>query len=69
MSSTNPPVAGMSPAVWRWLRETTEVRQHVVARVRASLDAGERPTPDQVAVAILHGGPRAGPFRPFRGAA
>ena len=68
-SPHDPPVAGMSPEVWRWLRESMAVRPHVVARVRAALDAGVRPTPDQVAVAILDDRWREGPVRPFRGAA
>jgi hypothetical protein len=59
----------MPPEVWRWLRESMVVRPHVVARVRAALDAGHRPTPDQVAGAILDGRGRHGPPRPFLGVA
>lgn len=57
-----PPVAGMPVEVWSWLRESMAVRPHVVARVRAALDAGVQATPDQVALAMLR-------HQPYRGAA
>ena len=51
-----PPVPGMPAEVWTWLRESMSVRPHVVARVRASLASGDdRPSPDDVALAILAG--------------
>jgi hypothetical protein len=48
-----PPVTGMPPEVWIWLRESLAVRPKVVADVRARLDAGERPAPEDVALAML----------------
>jgi hypothetical protein len=48
-----PPVTGMPPEVWNWLRESLAVRPNVVAAVRARLDAGERPAPEDVALAML----------------
>ena len=48
-----PPVAGMPPEVWSWLRDAQPVRPRVVADVRARLDAGQRPTPEDVALAML----------------
>jgi hypothetical protein len=62
LAADHPPVAGMSVEVWSWLRETMEVRPHVVARIRAALDAGHQATPDQVAAAMLR-------HQPYRGAA
>jgi hypothetical protein len=53
VTSDAPPVAGMPIEVWTWLRESLAVRPSVVARVRARLDAGDRPTADDVAAAIL----------------
>ena len=35
-----PTVAGMPTELWTWLSEAKAVRPHVVAQVRASLDAG-----------------------------
>jgi hypothetical protein len=43
----------MPAEIWSWLRESMAVRPHVVARVRAQLDAGEQPTAYQVALAML----------------
>jgi hypothetical protein len=43
--------------VWTWLRESLAVRPQVVARVRASLEAGERRTGDDIANAMLGNGP------------
>jgi len=43
----------MSPEVWSWLRDSQPVRPSVVADVRARLDAGHRPTPEDVALAML----------------
>lgn len=48
-----PPVDGMPLEVWTWLRESMAVRPQVVARVRASLESGERATADQIARAML----------------
>jgi hypothetical protein len=52
---TRPLVAGMSDEVWTSLHETPAVRPTVVARVRAALDAGQRTSADDVALAILRG--------------
>ena len=52
-TSQQPPVAGMPIEVWTWLRESRSVRPHVVARVRAALEAGERVTSDAVALAMI----------------
>ena len=57
-ASPQPAVAGIPPEVWAYLRETMTVRPHVVARVRASLQAGVQPTSDEVALAMLHGSQR-----------
>jgi hypothetical protein len=51
----HPPVTGMPPEVWTWLHESSPVRPHVVADVRARLDAGVRPPVEDVALAILEG--------------
>lgn len=56
-----PAASDIPPEVWASLREPIEVRPNVVARVRAALAAGERPTPDQVALAMMSW--------PYRGAA
>ena len=56
-----PPIAGMPVETWSWLRDSLAVRPHVVAQVRELLSAGHRPTPDQVANAMI--------FGPYRGAA
>ena len=53
--TTRPPVTGMSPEIWIWLRESQPVRPRVVAEVRARLVAGERPAPEDVALAVLEG--------------
>jgi hypothetical protein len=55
MTSSPPPIAGMPPEIWTWLRESRSVRPHVVARVRAALAAGRRVSSDDVALAIIHG--------------
>jgi hypothetical protein len=57
-STLHPPVAGMSPEVWTWLGEAIPVRPGVVASVRARLAAGDRPDPEDVALAILLDVPR-----------
>lgn len=57
-----PPVAGMPAEVWAWLRESMAVRPQVVARVRASLEAGHQTSADDVARAIMNG-----PYRPILG--
>lgn len=76
MTSANdrPPVAGMPVEVWTWLRESMAVRPQVVARVRASLDAGHQASADDVALAILRGPWNSpwregqhGPYRPILG--
>ena len=54
-TSPLPPIAGMPLELWTWLRESTLVRPHVVARARASLAAGERTSAHDVADAILDG--------------
>jgi hypothetical protein len=48
-----PPVSGMSVEVWTWLREPAPVRPDAVAEARARLDAGDHPTPTQLAEALL----------------
>jgi len=58
LSTLRPPVTGLSPEVWTWLRESLPVRHGVVASVRARLAAGDRPDPNDVALAILLGAPR-----------
>lgn len=51
-----PPIAGMPPEVWAWLREARCVRPHVVARARAALAAGDRRvSADEIALAMLEG--------------
>ena len=66
MACIQPPVHGMPIEVWTWLRESMAVRPHVVARVRASLEAGERATPDDIATAMLSGTRREGAPSLFR---
>ena len=58
MTLSPPPVAGMPPEVWKWLRESRSVRPHVVARVRAALAAGIQVSAEDVALAMI-----SGPYR------
>ena len=58
LSTLRPPVTGLSPEVWTWLRESLAVRPNVVATVRERLAAGDRPAPEDVALAILLDAPR-----------
>ena len=55
MNLPPPPIAGMPPEIWSWLRQSRSVRPHVVARVRAALAAGELVSAEDVALAILKG--------------
>jgi len=58
LSTLRPSVSGLSPEVWSWLRESLPVRPSVVATVRERLAAGDRPAPEDVALAILLDAPR-----------
>jgi len=58
LSTLRPSVSGLSPEVWTWLRESLPVRPSVVATVRERLAAGDRPAPEDVALAILLDAPR-----------
>ena len=58
LSTLRPSVSGLSPEVWTWLRESLPVRRSVVATVRERLAAGDRPAPEDVALAILLDAPR-----------
>jgi hypothetical protein len=56
----------MPAELWSWLRESIAVRPSVVARVKASLEAGERRSPDDIALAMLDRCPYRGKFAPYR---